>query len=309
MAKRGVQLLTRQRYFPDKKIRVAVSRQVRQSPMGQHRHEFFEIAVVLSGSGVHVTDHFRHRIEARDVLVLHSRRAHGYERTEDLNLINIMIRADLMERLGRELRDLPGYHSLFTLESVRWHRDDYISHLRLSPSELAQLEEWTDRLEEETHRTGQGGSLLAEAHLTLIIGMLCRCYGRKAGLPVRSEGRFGRILSWIEKNLDRSISVSDLAREMGMSERTLHRQFSSVVGTTPANYLMHTRIRRAAEQLSGHHWEKKRISDVAAACGFEDSNYFSRCFRQVIGKTPRQYRNAARIVSFFSSSMAGAPRF
>jgi AraC-like DNA-binding protein len=290
MPRPRIGLLKRQQHFPDRKIRVMVNRQVRQSQIGQHRHEFFEIAIILSGSGVHVTDHFRHRIEAGDVLVLNSNRPHGYEKTLGLSLINILIRANLMERLRRELGRLPGYHALFTLESARWRRRDYISHLRLSPTEMAQIEEWTNRLEEETFQ--EDGSLLAEAYLTLIVGMLCRRYGKKTGLPVRSEGRFGRILSWIEKKLDKPLTVADLAHEMGMSERTLHRRFRLAVGTTPAAYLIQARIRRAADQLSREDWENRRISDVAMACGFEDSNYFSRCFRQVMGRTPRDYQKA-----------------
>jgi len=290
MSKRRIDLLRKQRFFPDKKTRVVVHRETRQSAMGQHRHEFFEIAFVLSGSGIHVTDHFQHRIGARDVLVLNSHRPHGYDQTLGLNLINILIRTDLITHLGRELGGLPGYHSLFTLEPVRWRRPDYISHLRLSAAEMTQIEEWANRLEEETFQKGQGGSLIAEAYLTLIVGMLCRRYGKKSGLSTRSEGKFGRMLSWIETKLDTPLTVTDLAREMGMSERTLHRRFQLAVGTTPAAYLIHNRIRRAAEQLGREHGENRRISEVASACGFEDSNYFSRCFRKVMGRTPREYQ-------------------
>jgi AraC-like DNA-binding protein len=294
MPKSRINLLKKQHYFPNRKTRVVVHREIRQLAIEQHRHEFFEIAFVLSGSGVHMTDHFQHRIEARDVLVLNSHRPHGYGQPLGLNLINILIRTDLITRLGRELGALPGYHSLFTLEPARWRRHDYISHLRLSPAEMTQIEEWANRLEEETLRQGDDGSVLAEAYLTLIVGMLCRRYGQKTGLPVRSEGKFGRILSWIETKLDRPLTVSDLAREMGMSERTLHRRFQLAVGTTPAAYLIQNRIRRAAEHLSREHGETRRISEVASACGFEDSNYFSRCFRKVMGRTPRDYQKIAR---------------
>jgi AraC-like DNA-binding protein len=296
MAKARIDLLKRQEFFPNRKTRVVVNRQLRQVPMGQHRHEFFEIAFVLSGSGVHVTDRFSHRIEAHDVLVLNSHRPHGYEQPIGLNLINILIRADLMRRLGRELGGLAGYHSLFTLEPARWRRRDYISHLRLSSAEMAQIEEWTKRLEEETSRQGQDGVFLAEAYLTLIVGMLCRRYGKRTGLSVRSEGKFGHMLSWIEQKLDQRLAVADLAHEMGVSERTLHRRFRLTVGTTPTAYLLQARIRRAAEELTRQNREDLRIGDVAQACGFEDSNYFSRCFRQVMGRSPRDYQRTGRRV-------------
>jgi AraC-like DNA-binding protein len=294
MRRSRIDLLKRQQYFPNRKTRVVVNRQVRHAPMDQHRHEFFEIAFVLSGSGIHVTDHFSHRIEARDVLVLNSHRPHGYERPVGLNLINILIRTDLMRRLGRELGGLSGYHSLFTLEPARWRRRDYISHLRLSSAEMVQIEEWTNRLEEETFQKGRDGNVLAEAYLTLIVGMLCRRYGKKTGLSIHPESKFGHMLSWIEQKLDHPLAVADLAHEMGMSERTLHRRFRLTVGTTPIAYLVQARVRRAAEELTRENGENLRIGDVANACGFEDSNYFSRCFRKVMGRSPRDYQRTCR---------------
>jgi len=304
MTIRRIHIVRKREYFPNRKVRVVVHREVRHLPMRQHRHEFFELVVILSGSGIHVTDNFRHRIEAGDVLVLHSRRPHGYEKTLGLNLINILIRVDLMKHLGRELGALPGYHALFTLEPARWRRQAYASHLHLSSNELVQIEEWSNRLEEETFCRTQDGSLLAEAYLTLIVGLLCRRYGKKNGLTVQSTGRFGRILSWIEKELGQPLAVADLARKMGMSERTLYRRFRLMAGKTPVTYLNQARIHRAAQQLAGRDGENHRICDVAAACGFDDSNYFSRCFRRVMGRSPREYRKAYRRGLFGTASSA-----
>jgi AraC-like DNA-binding protein len=45
-----------------------------------------------------------------------------------------------------------------------------------------------------------------------------------------------------------------------------------------------------------------RITDVAARCGFEDSNYFSRQFRLVAGRTPREYRKATRLADLASTA-------
>jgi AraC-like DNA-binding protein len=287
-----ISLLTRREYFPNGRMRVAVHREVPQYPMSPHRHEFFEIAIILSGSGVHVADRFRHRIEAQDVLVLHRRRTHSYEKTIDLNLVNILIREDLVNRLGRDLGNLRGYHSLFTLGSARLSRGNYVSYIRLSSAELKQVEEWTSRLEEETLQDSRESAVLAEAYLTLIVSLLCRRYGKTTGLPSRPEGKLGPVLSWIEKRLASPLTVADVAREMKMSERSLHRRFRLMTGTTPAAYLAQARIRRAADHLSRENWQGLRISEIATACGFEDSNYFSRCFRKVMRQTPRAYQKA-----------------
>lgn len=269
--------------------RVVVRREISQPPIGPHRHEFFEIVVILSGYGTHVTGSFRRRVEAGDVLVVNPRRTHGYEETRGLHLVNILIRADVMQRIGRELRELAGYHSLFNATASRWQRDDGANRLRLSTEELIRVEEWINRLEEESTSRLPGSDLIAEAYLTLIVGVLSRRHARRSGGIAPTRVALGKLLSWIEKNLHRPLRVADLARQAGMSERTLHREFRLALNVSPADYLIRCRMDRAAEWLRDQS-QKRRISEIAEACGFEDSNYFSSCFRRVRGCSPREFR-------------------
>lgn len=270
--------------------RVRVYRQLHQPPMPPHRHEFFEIVIVLSGSGVHVAGSFRHRVEAGDVLVINSRRAHGYAETSHLNLVNILVREDVIFRIGRELRGLPGYHSLFNATVRRWRNPDISSRLRLSSEELGRMEEWIARLEEESSCDAPGSSFIAEAYLTLIIAVLVRHKPGKTGGPPTIFPAIARLLGWLDKNCHRPLKVADLARQAGMSERTLHREFRRAMELSPSNYLVRCRIERAAEHLCEDPGTR-RIGEIAGACGFEDSNYFSTCFRRLKGCSPREYRN------------------
>jgi AraC family L-rhamnose operon transcriptional activator RhaR len=283
----AIHALRRQNFFHDGRARVAVSRQPHQDPISQHRHEFLELAVVLSGEAVHVTGQFQHRIQAGDVLVISRIRPHGYERTQGLNLMNILIREDALPRLARDLRQLPGYHALFALEALRWSHQSYASRLRLNAGDLAQVSDWANRLEEETRRPDQGGDVLAEAYLTLIMGLLVRCYGRPSQLAARPEGGMGRLLSWIEMHLSEQISVPLLARQARMSLRSFHRHFHAATSQTPQEYIARQRVARAKELLAGRRSE--HIDEIAAQCGFEDGNYFSRVFRARTGMTPREF--------------------
>lgn len=277
----------RKSYFRHGNARVVVHREPSQPAIGQHRHEFLELVVILSGEGIHVTGEFQHRLQAGDVLVLSRRRPHGYERPCGLNLVNILIREDALPRLARDLRQLPGFQALFTLESMRWRQTSYTSRLHLSASDLAQVSEWADRLEEETNRTGQGGYVLAEAYLILIMGLLARRYGKPSRLATRPEGRMGRLLSWIESHLSQKLNIPQLAHQAGMSLRTFHRYFTAATGKSPMNYVASQRISWAKELLMAE--PTARISDIAAQCGFEDSNFFARVFHAHTGQTPRQF--------------------
>ena len=293
-------ILSRRDYFSGPHAAVTVRRELRQPPMGQHRHEFFEIAVILSGTGIHVTGGFRHRLEAGDVLFLDRRRAHGYEETRSLNLLNIMVRDDVLSRIGRELGKRPGFHELFSLEPHP-RRDGYNRRLRLAASELEQIGEWAARIEEEartaTPRRGlRSGSLLQEAYLTLIIDVLSRKAGRRTASASRAPGGrtapgLGRVLSWIETALDRPLPVAELAARAGMSIRTFHRAFRAATGRTPRAYLIAARLTRAAEQLA-HAQAGETVTATALDCGFGDSNYFSRSFRRFAGMSPSAYRAA-----------------
>lgn len=290
-------LLRRKSHFQDARTRVAVFRMPRQAPMEQHRHEFIEVAVVLSGSGEHVTEGFRHELQAGDVLVISRQRAHGYENTRALNLVNVLFREDLLPRIARELGGLPGYHALFAADREQRRRAGYISRVRLTAGELAQIEDWIARLEAETHerQPGHGGHLLAEAYLTLIIGVLSRRQGRarRGGAVSGSAGgaTLGRVLNWLEKNLgDPGLRVEDLARVAGMSPRNFHRVFREAMGGSPADYVLRRRLQRAAELLR-QPAPRLRIGEVAAGCGFGDSNYFTRMFRREFGMCPRAWRD------------------
>ena len=280
--------LRRRTYFHDGRVRVVVHRQPHQNPIHQHRHEFLELVVILSGEGVHVTGQFQHRIQAGDVLVISRVRPHGYERTQGLNLLNILVREDSLPRLARDLRQMPGFYALFALENLRWSQQSYASRLRLNATDLAQITEWANRLEEETARGKQGGHVLAEAYLVLIIGLLVRRYDRPSQRAARPEAGMGKLLSWIELHLAEPLTVALLARQAGMSVRSFHRHFRGKVGQSPLEYIVRQRIARAKELLAAH--PPERIDEIAARCGFDDANYFSRVFRARAGMAPSKVR-------------------
>jgi AraC-like DNA-binding protein len=256
--------------------------------MRQHRHEFLEVAVVLSGEALHVTGVLRHPIRTGDALVLSSRRPHGYENPCGLNLLNILVREDALSRLSTDLRQLPGYHALFGLEALRWSQRSYSSRLRLSAADLFRLCEWAGGMEKEIGRPAHGGHALAEAYLTLILGLLINTYDGKTSSAARPESSMGELLSWIEAHLPEKLTVQLLAQHARMSLRSFHRHFLAATGQSPFDYLLDQRLNRARNLLAHH--PMVRVGEVATRCGFEDSNYFSRLFRTRSGFSPRDFR-------------------
>lgn len=105
----------------------------------------------------------------------------------------------------------------------------------------------------------------------------------------RRTGELQDTLHWAEEHLDEALSVADLARHAGMSTRTFSRRFPAVVGTTPWDWLLHARVRRAQELLERTDWPVDR---VAAACGFQSPATFRLHFGRVAAVTPMHYRRS-----------------
>ncbi len=91
----------------------------------------------------------------------------------------------------------------------------------------------------------------------------------------------------IQDNYAEPIRISDLAERSGFSVEHFCRIFKRIVGKTPTEYLLAQRIRAAEYRLTR---TTESISEIASESGFDDINYFSRCFKKVHAMTPSQYR-------------------
>jgi AraC-like DNA-binding protein len=282
-------LLARQ-YFTPQEPSLRVLYESRQPAVPEHRHEFFEIAIVRSGTGVHRTGCDRRTMGPGDVFVLNTQRAHSYETTRELSLVNILVRHQVMARLENSLGRLRAFRILFARENKYWRRYPYAGHLRLAGNDLDQSVDWIEQMKRETQRDAEAGTSLAEAYLTLLAGLLARRQGPEMAAPARISG-VGLMCRALETELERPPSLPELARKAGLCGRTAERRFKRIFGTTPAAYGIRMRILRAAELLRLHA-DSLTISEVAARCGYDDSNYFSRSFRRATGLSPRAYRRA-----------------
>jgi len=96
----------------------------------------------------------------------------------------------------------------------------------------------------------------------------------------------------MEENLTKQISLSMLAKRAHASESTFSRAFKRITGCTPIDYLIRLRIEKAAEMMEKN--SDIRIIDASSATGFDNSSYFTRKFKAVIGMTPLEYLKKQR---------------
>jgi signal transduction histidine kinase/DNA-binding LacI/PurR family transcriptional regulator/DNA-binding response OmpR family regulator len=95
-----------------------------------------------------------------------------------------------------------------------------------------------------------------------------------------------KAMAYMHAHYAESISRSDVAKHVGLSERHLDRCFRQEVGVTPIAYLNRYRVKQAKALLEAG---DKSITEVAMEVGFSSGGYFARVFRQEVGVSPRAY--------------------
>lgn len=113
--------------------------------------------------------------------------------------------------------------------------------------------------------------------------------GRRAAAPIPAAigRRIDDLLAFIEANLDQPLTVAAMAADTGMSVNALLVHFARATGRTPAQYLLHQRIRHACSRLLN---AQDSIASVAFASGFSSHAHLSAIFRQKLGLSPSDWR-------------------
>ena len=101
-----------------------------------------------------------------------------------------------------------------------------------------------------------------------------------------------KALRFIEKNMEKSLTLTEIAKESGMSKYYFSRTFKVSIGRSFKQYLTEKRIDRAKSLLAN---KDLNITEVCFLVGFNDLAYFDRVFRQKEGVTPSAFRKQSQL--------------
>jgi AraC-like DNA-binding protein len=127
-----------------------------------------------------------------------------------------------------------------------------------------------------------------------VVAELCREWAQtpeRFALPAARTPEIERAMQLTLEGLEARRSLADIARDAGMSTRTLQRQFAAETGSSWRTFMMQARMLRALELLAA---PGARVTQVAMRLGFASFGAFTRAFAQLAGETPRDYVRRAR---------------
>jgi AraC-like DNA-binding protein len=114
--------------------------------------------------------------------------------------------------------------------------------------------------------------------------------------PLVEEETFVRLYrsrEFLAEKLDQPLRLADAASEACLSPYHYHRMFVRAFGETPHEFLTHRRIDRAKQLLAR---DQCPITEVCLAVGYESLGSFSSLFRNLVGRSPSEFRRGLRRV-------------
>lgn len=104
---------------------------------------------------------------------------------------------------------------------------------------------------------------------------------------IRDSRRSKKMLNYISNNYVKNLSVKEIANSSNISESEALRCFKNTIGTTPMKYVINYRLQRSSELLI---YSSLKIIDIALECGFNESSYFTKKFKEKYKTTPEKFR-------------------
>jgi AraC-like DNA-binding protein len=123
------------------------------------------------------------------------------------------------------------------------------------------------------------------------VEVVCGRRAKPASATGRDRRRAVETALWIDAHSPRPIDLDAAAAQAGISPFHFLRLFSTVLGVTPHQYLVRSRLRHAARLLADH---DRSVTDVAYDVGFGDLSNFVRTFHRAAGVSPLRFRQASR---------------
>jgi len=271
--------------FP--KARCEIATMETQPFMPMHFHDFDELVFILGGSAVHVVDDEEYPIIRGDVFVVRGDHKHGYTNEKNLHLANVLFQRDFFESLKVEFSSLPGFNALFVHEPFYRKKHKFKSKLHLNYQQLRKISQLLKAMIAEQNDEWLGSPALTEHTFILIVVNICRFFMEYKSPHPKALLRISTVIDFIDQNFDKQISNTLLANKANMSPDSFRYSFKKITGLSPIDYLIKLRIEKAADVMTQNN--HIRVIDVAFKTGFENSAYFTKKFKEIIGMTPMTY--------------------
>lgn len=144
----------------------------------------------------------------------------------------------------------------------------------------------------QIYETAMSDSYVRDMEINTLLSEMLTYLMKDAWNPDSEENSKERtdisaVKAYLDLHSSEKITLDELSEHFFLEKTYLSRLFKDTYGTSPIDYVIQNRITNAKTKLR---FTDMTIEEIAYACGFNSSTYFSRIFRKIENMSPREYR-------------------
>lgn len=254
----------------------------------RHWHHSVEMLKIIKGTFTVELNLENHTLTAGDICIINSGELHKLDGKERDTIHDVLIFDPHILQFSYH----DEYQSML-VEPLLTYENSFLHIIHSGSPEYSKIEEMFEKMTGEVLAQQEGWYFSAKIYL---MELLKRMNENRWIIPSASVQnaadkekihRYKKIVSYIEENYMKKITLSQFAGLIGCNPQYLCHFFREISGESPIRYLIAYRVERAAEILLD---TTRPVLEVSLDCGFENVSYFIRQFKRSYGMTPREYR-------------------
>lgn len=252
-----------------------------EKTMNVHIHDCFEIYFSIHGGKQFLIDHSFYDIEPGDIFFINTTECHYLSQIEKEvhERVVLSIFPKFLDTLSTTTTDLK---ECFLKTSASNHK------IHLSDEEQKRFMYFVHKL---SGLHGFGTDVMEKAVFTEMMVYLNRVFtdhvsrDKAEAAPPQYHQQVDEILTFINQNLDQTLTLFELSQNFYLSESYICRIFKNSTGTSIRKYITAQRIAYAKALLS----EGRSVKETCEKCGFRDYSNFLKSFTNAVGISPKKY--------------------
>ena len=247
-----------------------------------HRHDFYEVLYLSGGSGYHIIDSNKYKIEPPCVFFMTPGQTHKLELSHDIDGYIFLFSPDfylLNQSNKNKLLGFPFFHSVNRQNPPLYLANTNDNLFLKNLFERGCIEVKNDNDNQEIIRS----------LLDLILLTCNRLYPNENGVLLNNKGHIlvKKFLQLIEENYQKNLKVNDYADILAITANHLTQLVKQITGKTTIEILQEKNILEIKRLLL---YTNLSVTQIATQMNFVDQSYFTKYFKKCTGQTPLDFR-------------------
>jgi AraC-like DNA-binding protein len=253
-------------------------------------HDFWELVYVDNGELVALAEDTEHKLSKGELILhkpgeWHTQRANGISAASAI-IVSFFCQSNELSALAGRVFPLGLNERALLSEIINETENAFDSPL----SALV-----TPKLHRRKEAPFGAEQLIKMALCKLMISLMRR-ESAPTGMPRKGldDGLFAEIIEFLSNNLDKNLSLEEIARHAGISKTALKQLFSQKAGCGACKYYIRMKIDRAKTYIREGNYN---FTQIAELLGYGSVHYFSAQFKTTVGMTPSEYASSIKALT------------